>query len=178
MGMLKLNKKTMLITATHIVYYHLCHRKLWLFSNGVQMEQASGSEYIAEGKLISETTYEKRPQRWRELNLGNVKMDHYDAKHQVVREVKKSPKLEHAHIAQVQYYLYHLRQHGINEASGIIEYPKQRKTTIVEPLTALEYTQIEQWEVTTKKIIEQEYCPNLNKKSYCAKCAYYQFCFI
>ncbi len=27
------------LTATHINYYHICHRKRWLFVNGINMEQ-------------------------------------------------------------------------------------------------------------------------------------------
>ena len=29
------------ITGTHFNYYQICHRKLWLFSNGIQMEHTS-----------------------------------------------------------------------------------------------------------------------------------------
>ena len=53
----------------------------------------------------------------------------------VVREVKKSAKLEHVHVAQVKYYLYALELRGVRDATGLIEYPTQRKTTAVE-LTA------------------------------------------
>lgn len=31
----------MTITDTHFNYYQLCHRKLWLFANGINMEQES-----------------------------------------------------------------------------------------------------------------------------------------
>ena len=31
----------MTITGTHFNYYQLCHRKLWLFANGINMEQES-----------------------------------------------------------------------------------------------------------------------------------------
>ncbi|MDZ4711764.1 MAG: Dna2/Cas4 domain-containing protein, partial [bacterium] len=27
----------MQITGTHIAYLHICHRKLWLFANGISM---------------------------------------------------------------------------------------------------------------------------------------------
>ena len=29
----------MRITGTHINYYFICKRKLWLYSNGIQLEQ-------------------------------------------------------------------------------------------------------------------------------------------
>jgi CRISPR/Cas system-associated exonuclease Cas4 (RecB family) len=35
-------------TGTHIAYLHLCHRKRWLFANGMQMEHRS--ELVAEGR--------------------------------------------------------------------------------------------------------------------------------
>ena len=30
------------ITGTHINYFHVCRRKLWLFANGINMEERSG----------------------------------------------------------------------------------------------------------------------------------------
>ena len=45
----------MIITGLHIQYYFVCHRKLWLFANGIQMEHTS--DLVYEGKLIHETTY-------------------------------------------------------------------------------------------------------------------------
>ena len=79
-------------TGTQIHYYHLCKRKLWLFSNGIQMEQDSA--LVAEGKFIHETTYTKRADKYKELDFGYVKIDHYDGQNKVIHEVKKSNKLE------------------------------------------------------------------------------------
>src|SRR6056297_2256381 len=133
-----------MVSATHIVYYHLCHRKLWLFHNHIRMENATGNKYVKEGKLIDESTYARRPNRWRELNLGYSKIDHYDPVENIVREVKKSPKLEYAHIAQVKYYLHVLEQRGVGGARGVVEYPKLRKKTIVE-YTPSDRLTIERW---------------------------------
>ncbi|MDD4227554.1 MAG: Dna2/Cas4 domain-containing protein, partial [Mariniphaga sp.] len=46
------------ITGTHFNYYLICHRKLWLFANGINME--SNSDLVYEGKLIHETSYSRR----------------------------------------------------------------------------------------------------------------------
>jgi len=54
------------ITATHINYYHICHRKLWLFSNGINMEHTS--EMVADGKLLHETSYPQRAENNDKLN--------------------------------------------------------------------------------------------------------------
>lgn len=172
-----MTKPTTTIGGTHITYYHLCHRKLWLYAQEIRMENSSQNQYVADGKLLSETTYNRRPQKWRELNLGNVKIDHFDAKNKVVREVKRSPKLEHVHVAQVQYYLYVLAQRGTENATGSIEYPKQRKTTTVE-LTAAKRKEVEGWLAEIERIKNLDQCPPLVRKSYCKRCAYFDFCFV
>lgn len=163
------------ISATHVAYYHLCHRKLWLFHRTIKMEHTSDS--VGEGKLIEQQSYARRPSRWRELNLGFLKIDHFDPRERLVREVKKSPKLEHAHVAQVQYYLYVLEQAGIRGVRGLIEYPKQRRRREVE-LTDAVRRDIQGWEAEIERIVSREQCPELVKKSYCKNCAYRDFCFI
>ena len=116
----------MLITATHINYLHVCQRKLWLFSNGIQMEHTSGTVY--EGKLLHESSYLQRADKYTELEMDGIKIDYYDPYKKVVHEIKKSDKVEHAHIAQVKYYLMVLDRHGIIGATGLLEYPKLRQT--------------------------------------------------
>lgn len=163
-----------MFSASHITYYHLCHRKLWLHHRGMRMED--NSQAVAEGKLIGKTTYTRRAQRWQELDLGVVKIDHFDPVSKTIREVKKSPKLEAAHIAQVKYYLYLLEQRGVHGAKGIIEYPKQKRTTEVtwEPA---DRAVVQSWEAEIARIVQSPVCPELVKKNYCRNCAFYDFCF-
>lgn len=163
------------ISATHVSYYHLCHRKLWLFHRDIKMEQTS--EAVGEGKLIEQQSYTRRATRWRELDLGFLKIDHFDASARVVREVKKSPKLERAHVAQVQYYLRVLERAGIGGVRGVIEYPKQRRRREVE-LTEEVRREIEGWEAEIERIVGLERCPERVRKGYCNTCAYYDFCFV
>ncbi|WP_369461588.1 Dna2/Cas4 domain-containing protein [Thermoclostridium stercorarium] len=42
-------------------------------------------------------------------------------------KVKKSKSIEEAAIWQVKYYLYYLKRLGIEEVTGIIDYPLLRK---------------------------------------------------
>ncbi len=165
------------ITGTYITYLHLCHRKLWLSANGIRMENATNNIYVEEGKLISETTYDRRAQKWKELDLGNVKIDHYDPTTNTIREVKKSHKLEHVHIAQVKYYIYQMELHGVIGAKALIEYPKQKRTTKVQ-LSDADRADILEWEKEVARITELNNCPELVKKSYCRSCAYFEFCFV
>jgi len=107
-----------MITGTHINYYFLCHRKLWLFANGMQMEHTS--ELVEMGKLIHETSYPQRPEKYTEIELDGIKIDFYDAKNKVVHEIKKSDSHEEAHEWQVKYYIYVLERSGMEGVTGIL----------------------------------------------------------
>ncbi len=138
------------ITGTHINYYFICHRKLWLFANGINMEHQS--ELVAEGKLIHETSYPRRAERYQELELDGIKIDYYDPKDKIIHEVKKTSKMEDAHEWQLKYYIYKLRQQGIEDVTGILEYPKLRQTTEVL-LSERDCKEIESMSKTIEEII-------------------------
>lgn len=163
------------ITGTHIAYLHTCHRKLWLFANGIQMEHTS--ELVGEGKLIAYTTYLDRSRKYTELAIDGIKIDFYDAKNKVIHEVKKSDKVEHAHIAQVKYYMFVLSRNGIHEPEAILEYPKLKQRDMVywnKDINSLG----QQWEQEVDLIISQDSCPPLVKKGICKNCSYYELCYI
>jgi len=163
------------IIATHINYYQVCKRKLWLFANGIQMEH--NSELVAEGKLIGETTYTGRAEKYTEVEIDGVKIDFYDARNKVVHEVKKSDKIEQAHVWQVKYYLYKLVQHGITDATGMIDYPKLRQREAVE-LKEEDILLIAQWENEIPALIYNDKCPDVIRKPVCKNCSYNDFCYI
>ena len=162
------------ITATYINYYHVCRRKLWLFSNSITMEHTS--DLVTEGKLIGESTYPQRADRYTEVEFEGVKIDFYDAKNKVVHEIKKSSKIEEAHRAQVKYYLWVLENNGITGAKGVLEYPKQRHTEGVE-LTKEDRALIPEWLIDINKIVENEQCPKVINKPLCKNCSYFEFCY-
>ncbi len=163
-------------TASHLTYYLLCHRKLWLHERHMRLEDNSAD--VALGKLLEKEAYRRRAGRWRQLSLGKLKIDHYDPKERVVREVKKSAKLEHAHVAQVKYYLYYLERGGVTGAAGLIEYPRQRRTTRVELTDEDRTVLIPGWEAEIRRIGEQERCPEAVRKTYCKNCAFHDFCYV
>jgi CRISPR-associated exonuclease Cas4 len=165
----------MTITATHINYYHICHRKLWLFANGINMEHTSDT--VTEGKLIGENTYTDRAAKYTELQLEGIKIDFYDARNKIVHEIKKSDKMEAAHEAQVKYYLYKLKQHGVEGATGILEYPTLRHTSQIV-LTDDDVIDIQRWEVEIMEIISQEEMPGVIDKPVCKRCSYFEFCYV
>lgn len=164
----------MTITATHINYYHICHRKLWLFAHGINMEQHS--DLVTEGRLIGEHSYADRPVRYTEIELDGIKIDYYDARNKIVHEVKKSDKMESAHEAQVKYYLYKLWLYGIRDATAILEYPKLRHTAQVI-LTDQDIASIRHWESEIERIASGEHVPPVIDKPVCKRCSYFDFCY-
>ncbi|KUF43926.1 CRISPR-associated protein Cas4 [Myroides marinus] len=165
----------MRITGTHVAYYHVCIRKLWLFANGIAMEHTS--DIVAEGKLIAETTYLDRARKYTELEIDGIKIDFYDAKNQTIHEVKKSDKIDRVHIAQVKYYLYILRKHNIESPKAILEYPKLKHRDFVEWNESIK-EEVLDWVTKINDIVNREDCPILEKKIICKKCSYYDFCYI
>lgn len=164
----------MQITETHFNYYQVCKRKLWLFANGINMEQVS--DLIFEGKLIHEDSYPQRSANYEEIELDGIKVDYYDAKRKVIHEIKKSNKVEDAHEWQLKYYIYVFEQNGIEEVSGILEYPILRKTKEVI-LSGIDRKQIVEIIADIQNIISNDICPSLQKKGICKNCSYFEFCY-
>lgn len=162
-----------IINATLINLYHVCKRETWLHANGIRMEHTSDTVY--EGKMIHETSYPQRSEKYTELEIGGSKIDFYDAKNKVIHETKKSNSVEEAYLWQVKYYIWLLEQNGIEGVTGLIEYPKLRERLKVELVEA----DRAQLSVVVKEIVHlvnQDIVPPKIKKSFCAKCSYFEFC--
>lgn len=164
----------MQITGTHFNYFLICHRKLWLFANGINME--SNSELVFEGKLLHETSYERRSEKYKEIAIDGIKIDYYDHKNKVVHEIKKSSKHEDAHEWQLKYYLYVLKQHGIDDATGLLEYPKQHATKEVF-LSIPDFDAISEMVNQIGNVIGDKHCPDRIIKTKCKNCSYFDFCY-
>ncbi len=163
------------MTGTHFNYYHVCHRKLWLFANGINMEHTS--DLVYEGKLLHEETYPQRPERYEELEIEGCKIDFYDARNKIVHEIKKSDKIETAHEWQVKYYIRVLERNGVEGVTGILEYPSMRHTQTVE-LTDTDRKRIDEMETEIDALIKQEDCPAVIHSKICKSCSYYEFCYV
>ncbi len=165
----------MQITGTHINYYFICKRKLWLFANSIQMEQTS--DLVYEGKLIHESSYPQRSSKYEEVQIGGIKVDYYDSKNKVIHEIKKSDKVEIAHEWQLKYYIYMFEKAGIESVSGILEYPKLRKKDKLF-LSEPDRDRIIEIENEIQEIIESDNCPDTINSKICKRCSYYDFCFV
>ena len=165
----------MIITGIHFNYYQVCKRKLWLHANGINMEHTS--DLVYDGKLIHETSYPQRSERYEEVEIDGIKIDYYDARNKVIHEIKRSDKIEPAHEWQVKYYIYVLEQNGIDGVTGILEYPELRQTTKVN-LTDADKQKIKEIEEKIAQLISSDDCPTVINAKICKSCSYYDFCYV
>jgi len=135
------------------------------------MEQTS--ELVELGKLLHESTYTREK---KEIQIGPIKIDFIDNKG-VIHEIKKTPSVEEAHTWQVKYYIWYLKQLGVENIKGEIDYPKLKKRTEIE-LTPEDETEIESILQKIDSIIDSEEIPVTINKSICKKCSYYELCYI
>ena len=162
-------------SASHLTYYLLCHRKLWLHHRQIRLEDNSTD--VAAGLLLERTSYQRRARKYRQVDLGHVKVDHFDPRERVVREMKKSPKLMATHVAQLKYYLFCLEERGVRNVKGILEYPNQRRTEEVKLTEPDREVLIPGWLAEIDRITALPGCPEAIRKSYCRRCAFHDWCF-
>ncbi|UIR57325.1 CRISPR-associated protein Cas4 [Sphingobacterium sp. SRCM116780] len=171
------------IIATHINYYQICKRKLWFFTNGINMEHTS--DIVYDGKLLHENSYPQRNNKHSEITLSASferielygKIDFYDALKKTVHETKRSDKVEVAHEWQVKFYLWLLKLNGVEDATAILEYPLLRQRDVLR----LTEKDIEELKSSIKGIAElrnSELCPSVIKAKICKSCSYYELCYI
>jgi len=163
-------------TGTQVNYYAICHRKLWLFSHGVEMEREN--ENVQIGKLVGEGSY-KREQKEIAID-GRIVIDWMETKVNAdgsltLHETKKSRSFDNAHRLQVLYYIYYLKHKGV-AARGEIDYPLLKKTERIE-LTPGAETELEEILAGVERIVRSPTTPpRLDKKRLCEQCAYFELC--
>lgn len=166
-----LNIDSLNITGTAINYLYICERKLWLYRHHLEMEHTSDAVDL--GKQLHEESYPR--QKDREMNIDNlVKVDFID-KQGILHDIKSSPFMETAHIMQLCYYLYLLKQKGVSNRKGIINYPRQQKTTEVE-LTPEKEKEVEKAIVKIKEITALPTPPHVEYMNICKSCSYQELC--
>ncbi len=163
------------ITGTHFQYYFVCHRKLWLFANGIHMEHTS--ELVYEGRLIQETAYPRRSAKYQEIEMDGIKIDYFDPRNKIIHEIKKSDKMEEAHEWQLKYYIHVLNNNGIEGVQGILEYPTMRKKKEVF-LSTMDKEHIKDLKFEIYDIIHHRKCPEIIRIAACKNCSYHDFCWV
>lgn len=159
------------VQAIKVNYYYVCKRKLWLFDKGISME--SDNDNVLEGKLIHQDAYPQFQRR--ETLIDNLlRIDIIQGEY--VKDIKKSSKMRDCDVMQLAYYLFYLKQMGI-EKKGTINYVKERRIENIELSDELE-KEVKKALVDIYEITKHKKPPAREKLPYCKSCAYYIFCFV
>jgi len=158
------------VRGIEVNYCVVCPRKCWWFQR--KLEQEGGSELVELGRLTHEQSFTRQTQRGIDIE-GFVRLDFIEEG--IVHEVKHGRTMERAHKLQLLYYLYLLRERGI-ETKGILHYPRQRKREVIELTPA--------WERELKEVLEEieriramSKPPLIPKRmKICRSCAYEELC--
>lgn len=103
-----------------VYYYFVDPKRLWYFSHYITMEH--NSDLVEIGRIIVSEFYKREK---KEIQIGRIKID-FIKRSLEVHEVKKSSKFKEASRWQLIYYLWVLKNLGVN-CTGILNFPKERK---------------------------------------------------
>ncbi|RLC37242.1 CRISPR-associated protein Cas4 [candidate division Kazan bacterium] len=152
--------------------YFACKRQTWFLSRHIEFSKEN--EFMMLGKLI----HEKNRRKMKEVRIGNVCIDMVDTRNGnfKILEVKKSSKLTTPQKQQVYFYLYILKEIGV-QAKGEIFYPKEKKRIKLELNKETEMA-IRKNIQEINNLIKQKLPPLPKRKAYCEKCSFYDFCWV
>ena len=154
------------ITGVMIYYYFVCKRKLWYFCHEINME--AENENVLLGKLLDENSYREKEKH---INIDNVINIDFISEKRELHEVKKSRAIEEAGLWQMKYYLYYMRERGVKELNGEIDYPLLKQKVSVE-LSEEDCKKMKEILSEITEIQNASQIPPLEKRGICKKCAY------
>jgi CRISPR-associated exonuclease Cas4 len=135
------------------------------------MELESDSDLVHLGKLLHEHSYKRK---LKEVEVGRIKIDFIE-RAQEIHEIKRSRKIEDAHIFQLLYYLYFIKSFTGKVMKGILNYPLLKKKVNVE-LTEEREKEMKNLLNDVTGIIQMQKPPEAEWKRYCRTCAYRELC--
>ena len=162
----------MVANGTLVWFYKICKREVWLMSKNILPDQMD--ENIDLGRFIHENSYQRKE---KEVLFGNVKFDvvFENEDKLVIGETKKTSKYENASKYQLAYYLFVLKDSGIN-AEGVLLYPEEKKRTKVILTKELE-EELKDIIKEIEEIQEKDIPPELKKINFCKNCGYREYCY-
>ena len=160
------------ITGIMIYYYFVCKRKLWFFCNDISMEDEN--ELVQIGKFIDSSSYASERKHIMINEEINIDFAEYSG---VIHEIKKSRKIEEASVWQLKYYLYYLKQYGVENIKAKLDYPLMKQTVDIS-LEEDDEEKIRKILDDIKEIVQAENMPDQLDSNICKKCAYFDLCMI
>jgi len=135
------------------------------------LDLEADSDLVLLGKLLHETGYARK---FKEVSIGRVKIDFLERGCGEIHEVKRSRRMEKAHLFQLLYYIYYLRRFGV-DVKGVLHYPLLKRTVNVE-LTEEKVKELETVLREMREIISKDEPPLVERKPFCKRCSYYELC--
>lgn len=161
----------MRIVGSLVQAYQICPRQAWLMSRQICPDE--DNVYLQLGRLIGAQSFgrERKEVRLEHLCIDLVRRGGRDF---VIGEVKKSSRAREAARMQLAFYLYELREMGM-EAEGELLFPEERRRERVVLDESLA-RQVEELKARILALIAQDQAPLPEKIRFCGKCAYAEFC--
>ncbi len=156
-------------TGTEVGYFFICKKKLWWFNHGIAMEQEH--DRVKMGKIVHENSYGRKK---KEISIDNKIVLDWQSDG-IIHEVKLTDKMESAHEFQLLYYIYYLKQKGIDNLKGQIDYPKLRQTKQIE-LTGEKEAELEKALEEMIEITQSKNPPEVEYMKICRSCSYAELC--
>ena len=164
----------MRITGTIVNYFIHCKRQCWLFAHKMNFED--DSEDVRIGRILHEVRSEGRNNT--EIQIEGIKVDKMTEDY--VIELKKSDADVEATKWQTLYYLYMLKQKGIDR-KGRLEFLERKKQTSktfeLELDNLTEVKLICMLEEIEQYLLQDKPDEAIYVKK-CERCAYYAYCYI
>ena len=159
------------VTGSLINSYYVCKRKAWLYAHEIDPNREHPLLLI--GNIYAEHFYKRSK---KEIAMEGMKIDILRKENNIVviGEVKKSSSFKKAARMQLIYYLYRLKEEGIN-ATGELLIPKEKKRETVE-LTAEMKAKLVKDIAEILTLINMPNPPPPVKSHRCSPCAYREFC--
>lgn len=164
----------MRITGTLVNYYIHCRRQCWLFAHKMNFED--DSEDVRVGRILHEIRSEG--QKNAEIQIEGIKVDKLTDEYVV--ELKKSDADVEATTWQTLFYLYILKQKGL-ERKGRIEFAernKQDRRTVELVLEEAVELKLKNLLAEMEDYLRQDKPAAAVYAKKCERCAYYAYCYI
>lgn len=159
------------MTGVIVNYYIFCKRMCWLFYNKLNMED--NSELVAIGKELHNKKAEKDKNS--EISIEHIKLDSIGPEYVV--EYKKSDADIAAAEMQLLYYLYTLKQKGIDRKGLIKIFEKKGSKYNNHEVILDDKSEAKLLNAISEiEILVQNEIPEVKLTNKCKKCAYYEYC--
>lgn len=149
--------------------YMVCPREAWFELHSIHSDQ--DFELLALGRLVHQESYKRMR---KELFIDNLlKVDLFRG--ELVAEVKKSSRHVEGARMQLAYYLYYLKHQKGLELRGVLLFPKEKRTEVVELTSELE-GRVERIMGELERLLTLEKPPPAIRTRYCKSCAFQEMC--